>query len=132
MPAVDVAPERQEASARSPEAKAIAETSTRDQPSAERHGMPAAAQPAKRRGRKARAAKATGDTTTAVTRFFLVKNGTNGTPELEREVEDENSALIESLKTGGTFITLSEWRPAVDNATKGRPIITKEAVSRSK
>lgn len=131
MPALDVTAERQEASARSPEAKAIAETRTRDQPSAERNGTPAA-QPPKRRGRKARAVKAAEDTTTAVTRFFLVKNGTNGTPELDREVEDENSALIESLKTGGTFIILSEWRPAVDNATKGRPIITKEAVSRSK
>jgi hypothetical protein len=132
MPAVDAATERQEASARSPEAKAIAETRTRDQPSAERNGTLAAAPPAKRRGRKPRAAKAAEDTATPVSRFFLVKNGTNGTPELDREVEDENSALIESLKTGGTFIILSEWRPAVDNATKGRPIITKEAVSRSK
>ena len=67
-----------------------------------------------------------------VQRFFLTRNGSNGIPELEREVEDENTAMVEALKTGGNFIILSEWRPTVDNATKGRPVITKEAVSKAK
>ena len=68
----------------------------------------------------------------SVQRFFLTKNGSNGIPELDHEVEDENTAMVEALKTGGNFIILTEWRPTVDNATKGRPVITKEAVSVSK
>jgi hypothetical protein len=47
-------------------------------------------------------------------------------------LEDENTAMVEALKTGGNFIILSEWRPTVDNSTKGRPVITKEAVSKAK
>jgi len=62
-------------------------------------------------------------------RFFLTRNGI---PELDREVDDENTAMVEALKTGGNFIILSEWRPTVDNSTKGRPLITKEAVSKDK
>ena len=68
----------------------------------------------------------------SVQRFFLAKDGANGIPELDREVEDENTAMVEALKTGSTFIMLSEWRPTVDNRTKGRPVITKEAVSKAK
>jgi hypothetical protein len=47
-------------------------------------------------------------------------------------VEDENTAMVEALKTGSTYIMLSEWRPTVDNATKGRPVITKQAVYKAK
>jgi hypothetical protein len=65
-------------------------------------------------------------------RFFLSRNGGNGIPELDREVDDENTAMVEALKTGGNFIILSEWRPTVDNTTKGRPLITKQAVSKDK
>ena len=68
----------------------------------------------------------------SVNRFFLSKKGSNGIPELDLEVEDENTAMVEALKTGRSFIILSEWRPTVDNTTKGRPVITKEAVSVSK
>ena len=68
----------------------------------------------------------------SVQRFFLTKDGGNGIPELDHEVEDENAAMVEALKTGSTYIMLSEWRPIVDNATKGRPVITKEAVSKAK
>ena len=68
----------------------------------------------------------------SVNRFFLRKDGSSGIPELDHEVEDENTAMVEGLKTGRTFIILSEWRAAVDNTTKGRPMITKEAVSKAK
>jgi hypothetical protein len=68
----------------------------------------------------------------SIQRFFLTKDGSNGVPELDREVEDENTAMIEALKTGVTYIMLSEWRPTVDNTTKGRPVVTKELVSKGK
>jgi hypothetical protein len=60
------------------------------------------------------------------------KPETEGTPQLDREMEDENQAMIEALKRDGTFLILSEWRPKVDNSTKGRAVIEKEAVSGSK
>jgi len=82
-----------------------------------------------RRGKRRRNARGS-ESPSSVQRFFLTKNGSNGSPELEQEVEDENAAMVEALKTGRTFIILSEWRPTVDNTTKGRPIITKETVSK--
>ena len=130
MAALEVATERQEASARLAEAKAGSDSKTRGQLSAEKSGT-AAAPPPKRRSKKRRGANAA-DETTPVFRFFLAKNGSNGTPERDHEVEDENTAMVEALKMGATFIMLSEWQPTVDNSTKGRPVITKEAVSRSK
>ena len=83
-----------------------------------------------RRGKRRRITRSS-ESPSPVQRFFLTKNGSNGSPELEQEVEDENAAMVEALKTGRTFIILSEWRPTVDNTTKGRPIITKEAVSKA-
>lgn len=64
------------------------------------------------------------------TRYFLTKAGTNGVPELEREVEDENQAMIEALKSDRTFAVVTEWRPKADCSVKGRPVIEKEPVSR--
>ena len=86
---------------------------------------------AARRGKRRRITRVS-ESPTSVQRFFLAKHGSNGIPELDRELEDENTAMVEALKTGGNFIILSEWRPTVDNATKGRPVITKEAVSKDK
>jgi hypothetical protein len=84
-----------------------------------------------RRGKRRRNARGS-ESPSSVQRFFLTKNGSNGILELEQEVGDENAAMVEALKTGRTFIILSEWRSKVDNTTKGRPIITKEAVSKDK
>jgi hypothetical protein len=86
--------------------------------------------PTTRRGPKKHASKAAGST--PVTRYFLTKAGNNGKPELDRELENENEAMIEALKESVTFLALTEWRPMVDNSTPGRPVIEKEAVSRSK
>jgi len=84
-----------------------------------------------RRGKRRRISRSS-ESPSPVQRFFLTKNGSNGIPELDREVDDENTAMVEALKIGGTYIILSEWRSIVDNATKGRPLITKEAVSKDK
>ena len=64
------------------------------------------------------------------TRYFLTKPGANGVPELEREVEDENQAMIEALKLDRTFAIVTEWRPKADCSVKGRPVIEKEPVPR--
>ena len=84
-----------------------------------------------RRGKRRRITRSS-ESPSPVQRFFLAKTGSNGIPELDREVDDENTAMVEALKIGGTYIILSEWIPIVDNATKGRPLITKEAVSKDK
>ena len=83
-----------------------------------------------RRGKRRHNARGS-ESPSPVQRFFLTKTA-NGIPELGEEVEDENTAMVEALKMGTTYIILSEWRPTVDNTTKGRPLITKEAVSVSK
>jgi hypothetical protein len=119
--------ERVEASARPAEAKAAADNKTRSQPAEQRNGAAGTAPRPKRRGKRSNGSKSA-EEGMDTTRFFLLKLGSNGTPELDREVEDENTALVEALKTGATFIILSEWRAAVDSAIKGRPVITKEAV----
>ncbi|MBV9081298.1 MAG: hypothetical protein JOZ62_01380 [Acidobacteriaceae bacterium] len=80
------------------------------------------------RRRKRRTAKAA--ESTANVRYFLAKPASNGTPELDHEVGDENFAIIEALKRDGTFLILTEWRPKVDHSTKGQPVITKEPVTR--
>ena len=98
--------------------------------SAENNGSAEPASAA-RRGKRRRITRVS-ESPSSVQRFFLAKHGDNGIPELDRELEDENTAMVEALKTGGNFIILSEWRPTVDNATKGRPVITKEAVSKDK
>jgi uncharacterized protein (DUF2461 family) len=49
---------------------------------------------------------------------------------LEREVEDENQAMIEALKLDRTFAVVTEWRPKADCSEKGRPVIEKEPVLR--
>jgi hypothetical protein len=82
----------------------------------------------RRRGRKtssSRAAKATG-----VARYFLTKPAKDGAPELDRELTDENQAIIEALKQDRTFVAVTEWRPKVDCSVQGRPAIEKEAVFR--
>jgi len=84
-----------------------------------------------RRGKRRRITRSS-ESPSPVQRFFLTRNGSDGIPQLGEEVEDENAAMVEALKTGSTYILLSEWRPTVDNATKGRPVITKEAVSKAK
>ena len=84
-----------------------------------------------RRGKRRRNTRGS-ESPPSVNRFFLTRDSSNGIPELGQEVEDENTAMVEALKTGRTYLMLSEWRSTVDNTTKGRPVVTKEAVSEGK
>src|SRR5258707_14644076 len=48
-------------------------------------------------------------------RFFLSEpDPANGVPELGKEFATEPEAIVESLKTGLSYFTLSEWRGAAD------------------
>ena len=84
----------------------------------------------RRISKKRGTAKVTG--VTPEMRYFLTKPGSNGIPALDREMEDENQAIVEAFKTDSTFLILTEWRPKINNSTAGRPVIEKEAVSGSK
>jgi hypothetical protein len=52
-------------------------------------------------------------------RFFLAEpNASNGVLELGKEFTTEPEAIVESLKTGLSYFTLSEWRGTVDLSGK--------------
>src|SRR5262249_28518589 len=61
-------------------------------------------------------------------RFFLSKGDGNGMPDLDRELPSEAEAIVESLKTGKNYFTISEWKGLAD-LSKKVPLIRKEAVT---
>jgi hypothetical protein len=64
-------------------------------------------------------------------RFFLAKPGSGGTlPELDKEFATEPEAIVESLKTGRSYFTVSEWRGMADFSGR-KPQLRKELVSRA-
>ena len=80
-----------------------------------------------RGARKARTGPAHGAETQ---RFFLAKaGGGNSVPDLGKEFATEPEAIVESLKTGFCYFTVSEWRGIADFSGK-KPQLRKEAVSR--
>ena len=64
----------------------------------------------------------------SVSRFFL-GTADGGTPALEREVESEKEAMLESFKTGRNYFAVSEWK-AVPDLSKKTPQIRSELVIR--
>jgi len=84
--------------------------------------------PAGRRGLKRR--KAPKDVDLAATaRYFLTKPSSNGKPEFDEEMPDENQAMIEALKRDRHFVIVTERRSKVD-VSRGAPVIEKESVRR--
>lgn len=64
-------------------------------------------------------------------RYFLAKPGTDGDggrPVLEREVSNENEALVESFRLGLPYYTVQEFR-AVSDITGRNPRLKREAVT---
>lgn len=96
----------------------------------ERAGEAGNASAAKRDGKKPRAPKA--GKADLITRYFLTKPGNNGTPELDRELEDENQAMIEALKLDRTYVIVTEWRIKMDCSVAGKPVIGQEPVIHEK
>src|SRR6266508_4291454 len=58
-------------------------------------------------------------------RFFLSKGDSNGGPSLDRELENESEAIVESLKSGKSYFVISEWKGLADLSGK-IPLIRKE------
>lgn len=85
--------------------------------------------PAGRRGLKRRKAPKDGDLAAATARYFLTKPSSNGKPEFDEEMPDENQAMIEALKRDRHFVIVTEWRSKVD-VSRGAPVIEKESVRR--
>jgi hypothetical protein len=64
-------------------------------------------------------------------RFFLsVADSANGVPELGKEFATEPEAIVESLKTGRSYFTLSEWRGTADFSGK-KPQLKRQGVTRT-
>jgi hypothetical protein len=64
-------------------------------------------------------------------RFFLAESdASNGVPELGKEFATEPEAIVESLKTGLSYFTLSEWRGTADFSGK-KPQLKRQGVTRT-
>jgi hypothetical protein len=64
-------------------------------------------------------------------RFFLSQSDpANGVPELGKEFATEPEAIVESLKTGLSYFTLSEWRGTADFSGK-KPQLKRQGVTRT-
>jgi hypothetical protein len=108
---------------------------TEPRPSAERptraHVAPDTKPEVRPTGRRAgKGRRRTKDTDPAATaRYFLTKPSSNGKPEFDEEMPDENQAMIEALKRDRHFVIVTEWRSKVDVIT-GAPVIEKEQIRR--
>ena len=78
------------------------------------------------RGRRSRR-RSQPPTSVGALRFFLSKSDGAGVPALDRELGSEAEAMLESLKTGQSYYTLSEWKSSAD-LSKKTPLIRKESV----
>ena len=68
----------------------------------------------------------------ATVRFFLPKPGSSAAkPELGQEMGNESEALIEALKSGLPFFTITAWKATAQVNGSGNPIIVKEALDRT-
>jgi hypothetical protein len=61
-------------------------------------------------------------------RYFLSKDGTDGSPALDREVTSEGEVLVEALRLGVTYYEVQEFRVVPDFAGR-KPQLNKEAVN---
>ncbi len=84
-----------------------------------------------KRSEPVRRRKHTRSDAASAARFFLVAASNKGTPELGQEFDSENEVLIEALKKGQHFVTVTEYSPTVE-VTKAGPVIRKETVRQKK
>jgi len=65
-------------------------------------------------------------------RFFLPKQGSSpAKPELGQEMASEGEALIEALKSGQPFYTLTAWKAVPEVNGGSNPVIVKQALART-
>ena len=82
------------------------------------------------RTRKVKRRPEKGSSPGGIVRFFLAKSDGSGTPSLDRELDNEPEAMVESFKTGKHYFVISEWKGLAD-LSKRAPLIRKEAVSKT-
>jgi hypothetical protein len=69
--------------------------------------------------------------TEGLERFFLSQpDPANSVPELGKEFATEPEAIVESLKTGLSYFTVSEWRGTADFSGK-KPQLKRQGVIRT-
>jgi len=62
-------------------------------------------------------------------RYFLAREGASGDlPQLGKEFSKENEVLLEAMRTGLNYYTVSEWKAIPDFSGK-HPQILKQAVA---
>jgi hypothetical protein len=62
-------------------------------------------------------------------RYFLPKSGSSpAKPGLGQEMANEGEALIEALKSGQPFYTVTAWKAVPEVNGGGSPVIVKQAV----
>ena len=64
----------------------------------------------------------------APVRYFLRQPGESGEMVLGEEIASEAEALIAAFRSGGTFVSVTEWRAVVDSGGRGGPRIHKELI----
>jgi hypothetical protein len=65
-------------------------------------------------------------------RYFLPKAGSSPSkPELGQEMPSEGEVLIEALKNGQPFYTLTAWKAVPEVNGKSSPVIVKQALART-
>ena len=119
--AQDAAAERRDAEPRTSAEPRLAQVRGTHEPEPE-------ARPAGRRGLSRQHAPKGADVP-GTARYFLTKPGSNGKPEFDEEMPDENQAMIEALKRDLHFVIVTEWRAKVD-VSRGAPVIEKESIRR--
>ena len=65
-------------------------------------------------------------------RYFMPKQGSSpAKPELGQEMASEGEALIEALKSGQPFYTLTAWKAVPEVNGGSNPVIVKQALART-
>ena len=83
------------------------------------------------RGRRSRRRSVPVSSSGGSVRFFMSKTDSDRLPTVDQEVLTEAEAMLESLKTGKSYLIISEWKGVAD-LSKKIPQIRKESVSNKK
>ena len=86
---------------------------------------------APQRGRKNRRRSVPVSSSGSSVRFFMSKSDSDRLPTVDQELLTEAEAMLESLKTGKSYLVISEWKGVAD-LSKKVPQIRKESVTNKK
>jgi hypothetical protein len=83
------------------------------------------------RGRRNKRRSVATSSSTGSVRFFISKSDGDRLPIVDREMETEPEAMLESLKTGKSYLMISEWKGVAD-LSKKIPQIKRECITHKK